>query len=174
MYCIAVQLCLFKGSECTIYIKKKRLKKKARFKSLPKVRQTRHHNDDLTSLAWKTKGVDTALEVSMMSYDLNLGLLGVSFWSPSTVGYDDEAFNHLFNFTAHQGLSNIWVCILTLVDFPIRLSIKGKFYSGFEVYSPQYGARQFGLSQSILMPIPYTFLIFVLLLSFSSYCTFPM
>lgn len=46
----------------------------------------RLRDDVPTRLAWMRMGIDVALKVSMLSYDLNLGLLGaaISFWSLST------------------------------------------------------------------------------------------
>lgn len=35
--------------------------------------------------------------------------------------------------------------------------MKGRFYHGFEVCSPRYCARHFGLTQAMPMPIPYSF-----------------
>ncbi|XP_056161654.1 uncharacterized protein LOC130135866 isoform X2 [Syzygium oleosum] len=70
--------------------------------------------------------------------------------------FKSESFSYLYRFPSREEFGDFWVKVLTPVDLPLRLSKKGRFYHGFEIYSPQYCARQFGLAQGIPMPIYYS------------------
>ncbi|XP_048136107.1 uncharacterized protein LOC115748489 isoform X2 [Rhodamnia argentea] len=67
-----------------------------------------------------------------------------------------ESFSYLYQFPSREEFDDFWVKVLTPVDLPLRLSKKGRFYHGFEIYSPHYCARQFGLAQGLPMPIYYS------------------
>ncbi|KAI3443164.1 uncharacterized protein J3R85_000058 [Psidium guajava] len=70
--------------------------------------------------------------------------------------FKSESFSYLYQFPSREEFNDFWVKVLTPVDLPLRLSKKGRFYHGFEIYSPHYCARQFGLAQGIPMPIYYS------------------
>jgi len=65
-------------------------------------------------------------------------------------------FFNVFNFVFANRTQKFRLSVFTPVDLPLKLSVKGNLKPGLEMYSLQYCAWQFGLTQGIPMPNLYS------------------